>query len=343
MVRLQPCLWIGELQSSAHSLAQTLAAVCPNRLLGSQPGWERIALVFVSKISMRLYKLIVLLCCLGSANLAYADLNLRDDTGQLLHLKQTPQRIVSLAPHATELLFAAGAGTRIVGASEYSDYPEAAKHIPRIGGVLLDIEAIVALHPDLVVAWADGNTPTQLQRLKQLGIPLFLSAPKRLDDIPAGLERLGQLLDTEQIAHTTATQFREQLRRLRSTYSGRKKLQVFYQIWDEPLLTINGTHIISDALNACGAENIFAKLPALTPTVSIENILHTDPDAIVTSSQDAQRPARLDAWRRWPRLAAVHNNHLFFVTADWIDRPAPRILQGVAQLCALLDQARTKP
>lgn len=271
---------------------------------------------------------------------AYADVSLRDDTGQLLRLKQPPQRIVSLAPHVTELLFAAGAGQRIVGATEYSDYPEAALRIPRVGGALLDLEAIAALRPDLIVAWADGNPPAQLQRLKQLGIPLYLSAPKRLDDIPVGLERLGQLLGMGLVAHAAAKQYRAELNRLRGTYSGRKKLRVFYQVWDEPLLTINGTHIISDALATCGGENIFAQLPALTPTVSIENILQADPDAIVTSSQDTQ--ARLDAWRRWPRLSAVRNNRLFFVHGDWIDRPAPRILLGVAELCHLLDQARVR-
>lgn len=289
---------------------------------------------------MHYRNLILFLFWLCISPFAYAEINLRDDTGQLLHLEQTPQRIVSLAPHATELLFAAGAGARIVGASEYSDYPEPARRIPRVGGALLDLEAIAALRPDLIVAWADGNPPAQLQRLKQLGIPLYLSAPKRLDDIPVGLERLGQLLGTEPVAHAAAKQYREELRRLRNSYSGRKKLRVFYQVWDEPLLTINGTHIISDALTTCGAVNIFAKLPALTPTVSIENILQADPDAIVTSSQDGQRPAQLYGWRRWPRLAAVRNNRLLFVHADWIDRPAPRILLGVEELCGLLDQAR---
>ncbi len=284
---------------------------------------------------------IIFLSWLCAVQSACADLSLRDDTGQLLHLKQTPQRIVSLAPNATELLFAAGAGARIVGASDYSDYPEAARRIPRVGGALLDLETIAALHPDVIVAWADGNAPAQLQRLKQLGIPVYLSLQKRLDDIPATLQRLGQLAGTGDVAQAAAAQFRADLARLRNTYSARKTVRVFYQVWDEPLLTINGTHIISDALTTCGGENIFAKLPALTPTVSIENVLQADPDAIVTSSQDAQPPARLDAWRRWPRLSAVRNHHLFFVHADWIDRATPRILKGVAELCGLLDQARS--
>ena len=292
---------------------------------------------------MHRYKKLLVLCWLCIGIDAQAELSLRDDTGQLLRLKQPPQRIISLAPHVTELLFAVGAGARIVGASEYSDYPESARHIPRVGGVLLDLETIAALRPDLIVAWADGNPPAQLQRLKQLGIPVYLSAPKRLDDIPAALERLGQIVGADGVAQSAAAQFRQRLEQLRRTYAGRSKVRVFYQVWDEPLLTINGTQMISDALTTCGGANIFAHLPALTPTVSVENVLQADPDAIVTSSDDTQRPARLDAWRRWPRLAAVRNHRLFVVPADWIDRPAPRILLGVAELCRLLDQVRAKP
>ena len=291
---------------------------------------------------MQSIKLIILfsLCIPHSA---YAVNSLRDDTGQLLQLKQTPQRIISLAPHITELLFAAGAGQKIVGASEYSDYPEPARHIPRIGGALLDLEAIVALRPDLIVAWADGNPPAQLQRLKQLGIPLYLSSQKRLDDIPAALERLGSLAATSTTAQNAAAQFRQDLARLRKHYAGRSPVRVFYQVWDAPLLTINGTHIISDALATCGGVNIFAKLPALTPSVSLENILQADPDAIVASSREGREPARLKAWRRWQQLSAVRNKHLFFVHADWIDRPTPRLLLGVAELCGLLDKVRVKP
>ena len=272
------------------------------------------------------HRAFLLLCCLCVVSNAQAELKLHDDRGQLLRLKQPPQRIISLTPHITELLFAAGAGARIVGTSEYSDYPEVARRIPRIGGALLDLEAIAALRPDIIIAWADGSPPAQLQRLKQLGIPVYLSSQKRLDDIPVALERLGQLAGTGAIARSAAAQYRQELKRLRDTYSGRTKLRVFYQVWDEPLLTINGEHIISHAISTCGGENIFAQLPALTPSVSIENVLQADPDAIVASSQDGQRPARLSAWQRWPRLSAVHKNHLFIVHADWMDRPAPRIL-----------------
>lgn len=292
---------------------------------------------------MQVFKFILLIAGLGLAHSTYAEIKLQDDSGQWLQLQQAPQRIISLSPHITELLFAAGAGQKIVGASEYSDYPEAARRIPRIGGALLDLEAIAALRPDVIVAWADGNPPAQLQRLKQLSVPIYLSSQKRLDDIPLTLERLGQLAATSATAQTAAAQFRQELARLRKTYTGHSKVRVFYQVWDAPLLTINGRHIISDALATCGGVNIFAKLPALTPNISLENVLQADPDAIVSSSQDSQEPARLKAWRRWQQLSAVRNQHLFFVNADEIDRPAPRMLLGVAQLCGLLDQVRAKP
>lgn len=292
---------------------------------------------------MYISKFIFLLVWLGFSHAAYAEITLHDDTGQHLRLQQAPQRIISLSPHITELLFAVGAGSRIVGASEYSDYPEPARKIARIGGALLDLEAIAALRPDVIVAWADGNPPAQLQRLKQLRVPIYLSSQKRLNDIPDSLERLGRLTDTNKVAHIAATQLRQDLARLRKTYAGRSPVRVFYQVWDAPLLTINGSHIISDALATCGGVNIFARLPALTPNVSLENILQANPDAIVTSSQDHQEPARLAAWRRWQQLSAVRNKHLYVVHADWIDRPTPRLLLGVAELCGFLDQVRAKP
>ena len=295
------------------------------------------------KSHMQVFKFILLLVGLGSTHSTYAEIKLQDDSGQWLQLQQAPQRIISLSPHITELLFAAGAGQKIVGASEYSDFPEPARRIPRIGGALLDLEAIAALRPDVIVSWADGNPPAQLQRLKQLGVPIYLSTQKRLDDIPLTLERLGQLAATSTTAQTAATQFRQDLARLRKTYAGRSPVRVFYQVWDAPLLTINGAHIISDALATCGGVNIFAKLSALTPSVSLENLLQANPDAIVTSSQDGQEPTRLGAWRRWQQLSAVRNKHLFFVNADEIDRPTPRMLRGVGQLCGLLDQVRAKP
>ena len=273
---------------------------------------------------------------------AHADITVRDDAGQVLHLTQAPKRIVSLAPHATELLFEVGAGSRIVGAVAYSDYPEEAKRIPRVGGYRsLDMEAIAALRPDVIVAWPSGNTPAQVEKLKQLGLPIYLSEPKRITDIASSLERFGTLTGNIDAAQQAVSRFNRQHAALRATYAGRPPIRVFYQIWNNPLMTVSGEQIIGDAIRLCGGENIFAKQLTLTATVSLEAVLQADPEIIVASGMGNRRPAWLDDWKRWPRLRATKNDQLHFISSDHINRPTPRLLQGTETLCKLLDQART--
>lgn len=275
-------------------------------------------------------------------NVAHAGISVRDDTGQLVQLKQPAQRIVTLAPHAVELLYAIGAGKRIAGTVSYSDFPEEAKRIPVIGGYrALDMEAIAALRPDVIMAWPSGNTAAQMEKLKQLGLPLYLSEPKNIPDIASAMERLGVLTGNTQNAQQAATQFRQKLEALRNKYQGRSKVRVFYQIWDRPLMSVGGEQIISDVMRQCGGENIFAQLPALTPTVSVEAVLQADPDVIIGSGMGNRRPVWLDDWRKWPRLRAVQHDNLYFISADWINRPTPRMLQGVEAMCEILDKVRT--
>ncbi|MDP1680564.1 MAG: cobalamin-binding protein [Burkholderiales bacterium] len=272
---------------------------------------------------------------------AHADLTVRDDTGQTLRLTQAPKRIVSLAPHATELLFEVGAGSRIVGAVAYSDYPEEAKRIPRVGGYRsLDMEAIAALKPDVIVAWPSGNTPAQVEKLKQLGLPIYLSEPKRIADIASALERIGTLTGNASTAQQAVRKFNQQHAALRTAYAGRPSVRVFYQIWNSPLMTVSGEQIIGDAIRLCGGENIFTNLPTQTATVSLEAVLQADPEVIVASGMAAQRPPWLDDWKRWPRLRAAKNDQLHFIPADWINRATPRLLQGAERLCKILDGAR---
>ena len=272
---------------------------------------------------------------------AHADISVRDDTGQVLRFAQAPKRIVSLAPHATELLFEVGAGSRIVGAVSYSDYPEEARRIPRVGGYRsLDMEAIAALRPDLIVAWASGNTPAQIDKLKQLGLPIYLSEPKRINDIASSLTRLGTLTGNNEVAQLAVAKFNRQLNTLRTNYAGRPAVRVFYQIWNSPLMTVSGEQIIGDAIRLCGGENVFTTLPTLTATVSLEAVLQADPEVIVASGMAAQRPPWLDDWKRWPRLRAAKADQLHFVSADYINRATPRLLQGVESLCGILEGAR---
>lgn len=272
---------------------------------------------------------------------AHAEVVVRDDTGASVRLPAPAQRIVSLAPHATELLFAAGAGGRLVGAVEYSDYPEAARRVPRVGGYSTpDLERIVALKPDLVLVWQSGNAAATVSRLESLGLKVYQSQPDRLEDIPASIEKLGRLAGAETEARRAAAAFRQRLAALRNQYSPRPAVPMFYQAWHQPLLTVGGGQIISDVIRLCGGENIFAGLAAKAPSVSVEAVLAADPEAIVASGMGHDTPIGLDDWRRWTRMRAVARGNLFPISADLMQRPTPRLLDGAEQLCRHLETAR---
>jgi len=270
-----------------------------------------------------------------------ADVVLRDDAGTTVRLAQPALRIVSLAPHVTETLFAAGAGDRLVGAVDYSDYPDAARKLTRIGShAQLDLEAIVALRPDLAVGWASGNSPVHVAKLRALGIPVYLAEPVHIDDIATNLERYGELAGTGPAARAAVTAFRDRLQALRVRYGARPTVRTFYEIWQQPLTTVGGTQIISDVIRLCGGENVFGGLKALAPKVSVEAVLAADPEAIVASGMDAARPEWLDDWRRWRSMTAVKRDNLFFVPPDILQRPTPRLVEGAERLCAHLETVR---
>lgn len=274
------------------------------------------------------------------ATSAQAEVAVTDDTGARITLARPAQRIVSLAPHLTELLFAAGAGAQLVGVGAYSDYPPAARTLPRVGdATLLDLERIVALKPDLLVVWQDGNSPQQLQRLAALGLPVYASRLGTLADIAGTLRRLGTLAGSAEIAQARAAAFEAELAALRARYAGRRELRVFYQIWRQPLLTINGRHLISEALRLCGARNVFAELPVLTPTVGAEAVLAARPDVIVTGQVPGATDDGLDLWRQ---LRATRGRPLLSVDADTLHRSSDRIVAGVRELCEKLETARVR-
>ncbi len=282
----------------------------------------------------------LLLACLFTLT-ARAEVTVVDDTGAPLRLSAPARRIVSLAPHVTENLYAAGAGEKIVAAVDYSDHPEAAKRLPRVGGYSrLDLEAIVAFKPDLVIAWASGNPAAAIDRLKALGIPVYQSQPDRLEDIATGIERFGRLAGTEVVATKTAAAFRGRLARLRQRHAGRPPVPLFYQVWNRPLLTVGGGQIISDVITLCGGANVFGELDAKAPAVSVEAVLAADPEAIVASGMGHGTPVGLEDWRAWPKLKAVARGNLFHIPSDLLQRPTPRMLDGAEALCGHLETAR---
>jgi iron complex transport system substrate-binding protein len=274
---------------------------------------------------------------------AAAEIRLTDDSGRTVVLQQPARRIISLAPHMTELLFAAGAGERVVGTIEYSTYPEAAKAIPRIGdSALLDLERIVALKPDLIVVWQHGNAQRQLDKLLSLGIPLFYNQPNRLPDIARAIEQLGRLAGTEAVSLPAARAFLVREAALRQRYAGRAPVRVFYQIWEKPLMSINGEHLISDVIRLCGGENVLAGMKLLVPEISTETVLAADPEVIVGATAETNTRGKLDNWKAWPRLQAVARDNLFVIHTDLISRHTPRILDGAQRMCEQLNSARAK-
>lgn len=266
-----------------------------------------------------------------------------DDQGKSVQLAQPARRIVSLAPHVTELLYAAGAGDKVVGAVQYSDYPEAAKKLPRVGGyTAVDMEKVAALKPDLVIAWKSGNRDAHLDKLKALGIPVFINEPRRIEDVARSLEQLGRLAGTEAAAQAAARNFRQRQAALAERYGARPKVKVFYEIWNKPLMTVNGEHLISDVMRLCGGENVFARLPVLAPTIDTEAVLAAAPEVVLASGMGDSRPEWLDDWRQWSRLPAVAKGNLFFIPPEQLQRHTPRILDGAEKLCVQLDEARSK-
>ncbi len=266
-----------------------------------------------------------------------------DDTGVEVTLTQPARRIVSLAPHLTENLYAAGVGDRVVATVDYSDYPPEAARLPRVGGYSrLDLEAIVAYQPDLVVVWASGNPRDLVTRLAALGIPVYRSQPARLEDIPRTLRNLAELAGDPAAGEAAAEAFTQRMALLASRYSHRPPVRVFYQIWDRPLRTVGGQQILSDVMRLCGGTNVFGHLELLAPTVSVEAVLAANPEVIVASGMGEERPDWLDAWRAWPMLTAVRAENLVFIPPALLQRPTPRLLDGAERLCAALEEARRK-
>lgn len=259
-----------------------------------------------------------------------------------LNTAHAEERIISLTPHITEVLFAVGAGSEIVGAVEYSDYPESANQIPRIGNSSqLSYEAILTMRPTLVVAWQSGNGQEDIQRLRELGLNVYSHNPKTLEDVADSLRIIGELSGHSEEGAEQSEVFLQRLRRIRSQYSDTEVVQVYYQLGNEPQMTLNGTHLVSDVIRLCGGENIFADAIPLVPRVSVESVVRANPEVIVAATSDSEKPDWLDDWLSWPSVRAVNNGHIYTVNADFMHRHSPRILDGAEQMCEILEAVRS--
>ncbi len=292
---------------------------------------------------MELARLLLIAWLATAGGLVQAEVAVVDDTGATVRLAQPARRIVSLAPHLTETLFAAGAGERVVGTVEYSDYPPAASRITRVGGYSrLDLERVAALQPDLIIAWQSGNVAAHVDRLRALGFRIYISQPNRIDDVASEIERLGVLAGSAPVAGRAAEAFRQRFAGLQKRYGSRPPVRTFYEIWKQPLMTVGRQQIISDVIRLCGGDNVFGQLDTMAPTVTVEAVIVANPEAIVASGMGEARPEWLDDWLRWTTITAVARGNLFFVPPDLIQRHTPRLLDGADLLCRHLETARSR-
>jgi iron complex transport system substrate-binding protein len=253
---------------------------------------------------------------------------------------QAATRIVSLSPHITELVFAAGAGEQLVGVVEYSDFPLAAAELPRVGDAFrVDYEVISLLQPDLVLAWESGNPVEIVERLRELGYRVVETEPQGLESVAAQLQLIGELAGTSDYADQAAATLRKRIAELGRNSGESEPLSVFWQISADPYFTVTDRHIINEVIELCGGRNVFADVSGVAPTVTLEAVLAERPDVIIASVAPADE-AWKEGWQRWSQLPAVQQKHLYGVDPDLISRAGPRIVDGAAQVCAALEAAR---
>ncbi len=275
------------------------------------------------------------------AGLASAQpVNVRDDTGQEVKLAQPARRVIALAPNLVELAYDAGGGAALVGAIRYSDHPPAAKKLPRIGDAFaLNLERIAQLKPDLLLVWQSGLPERQREQLRALGVPLYESEIRRVEDVATTLQRLGVLLGTQPIADAAAAALMQHWQALQSRYAKRAPVRVFYQLWHQPLMTINSEHLIAQAITACGGVNVFAALPALTPTVGWEAVVQADPQLVASARIDDVSRTPPGRWPELPQIDAVKHGRFALLPPE-IDRMSPRFVDAAQALCEAIDKVR---
>lgn len=272
--------------------------------------------------------------------LAHAGITLVDDAGQQHVFAQPVQRIVTLAPHLAEQVFEVGAGERLVGTVEWSNKPVAARDVPRIGDSFrVDAERIVALQPDIVLAWGGGTPQNTIERLRALQLHVAVLDPRDLESIPRHLEWLGKLTGNDGQAESVARAFRARLEAISDEFADAEPIRVFYQISSQPIFTVGAGHTISEMIELCGGNNIFSDLDARAHSVSREAVISRDPQVIIVGRYEGSEDERGD-WRRWKNLTATRTNNLLLIDAETVARPAVGILDGARELCTALDSAR---
>ena len=270
---------------------------------------------------------------------AGAQVSLRDDLGRTVQLKKHPERIVTLAPFLTELVFAAGAGAQVVAVSKLSDYPADAAKLPQIGtGAEFSLAQLATFKPDLVLAWRDGIRKEEIERIAAFGATVYAASARSLDDVPRLLQAIGVLTGHEVTA--AVSEYESQLDKLKAANAGKTRVAAFLEIWNRPLTTISGTHFMTEALDICRADNVFKDLYGSAPQITIEELYEKNPYVIVGAGSATNLDEFRSNWTVRQGLTAVKENRLVFIDTDTLQRPTPRTPEGIAQLCKGLDEVR---
>ena len=270
-----------------------------------------------------------------------AEIRMTGADGYELKLAKPAQRIISLAPHITEVVFAVGAGKQLVGAVSFSNYPEEALKVPQIGSYnKISYESVAGLNPDLILAWKSGNGEDMVKQLRNLGFSVHVSEPRTLPSVAKNMIDVGMLSGRDKEATIAHDKFMKKLHFLESNFQHLTPVSTFYQVWNDPRLTVNDEHLISDVIRLCGGRNIFADAIVLTPKVNVESVIRRDPEVIVASGMAMERPEWLDEWRAMPTMQAVAKEQLYFIPPDILQRHSPRILDGAEMMCQYIQQAR---
>jgi iron complex transport system substrate-binding protein len=294
--------------------------------------------VFVRRSSFALFVFVGLIAIHATA----ADITLPQANGGTLNLTAPAKRIVTLAPNLAELVFAAGAADQLKAVVEYSNFPAPVKQIPRVGDAFrINLERIIELEPDLVIAWATGNPQTALQKLEQLGITVWQVEITRPQEIADTVENISRAAGTQTTGQPVVRQLRTKLADLRRHNAHKTRVDYFYQISARPLYTVNERHIISRSLEICGGHNVFSDLQSLASQVSRESVILANPQVMIAPENPGEPPG-LDVWQDWPRLRAVQNKNLLYLPADGISQATPRLLDSIDLACKLLDDVRKK-
>jgi iron complex transport system substrate-binding protein len=291
-------------------------------------------------MTWRPFVLAAALLLASGARAGQPELRLVDDGGHEVVLAHPARRIVALAPHLTELVYAAGAGDQLVAVGKYSDFPPAALAKPVISDAFaVNYEALAQLHPDLVLVWGSGTPERTRAKLRTLGIPVYEVEIRSVAGLADTLRSIGRLAGTEGVAQARAKAVAGDWAALKATYGGRRPVRVFFQLWDAPLMTLAGQHLISSAISACGGVNVFAELPTLTATVSWEAAVQRDPELVVTAGSPGE-PARPGRWSTFPQVSATRHGQFGRIEGDLIARSGPRFVDGARELCVAIDRAR---